>query len=214
MKIQIQNQSVSAKPARGPALAVLAALLLLAAGCSTLPQNQNTQLRDPVQLAADPANENIRTFRAAAPLATFGGVRVEPVAFAATPGELTPEQRTKLGERLATALRKEIAGAMPAGGAAGGEDLVITSTIVAVEVASTGANVAGFALLGLGLDMGGVIIELEARGARSGERIAAARYVEAGRPWQVKANFSAIGHALTGTEKAAERFARLLAAKK
>jgi hypothetical protein len=42
-------------------------------------------------------------------------------------------------------------------------------------------------------------------------RIAAARYVEAGRPWQFSANFSAIGHALKGAEKAAERFGKLLA---
>jgi hypothetical protein len=31
--------------------------------------------------------------------------------------------------------------------------------------------------------------------------------------WQLAANFSAIGHALTGADKAAERFGQLLAAK-
>jgi len=189
-------------------------LLLLAPGCSSLPQNQSSLLRDPEQLAQDPANRNFRTFRASAPLAAFGGVRVEPVAFATMPVELAEDQRHKLSERLATALRREVAATLPEGRAANHQDLVITSTVVAIELASTGANVAGFALLGLGLDMGGVIIELEARSATSGERIAAARYVEAGRPWHVKANFSAIGHALTGTDKAAARFAQLLAAQK
>jgi hypothetical protein len=204
-----QNDSTLAPvPNRGLYLAALASLLL-AAGCSSLPRDTATQLKDSAQLAADPTNEHARTFRAPTPLAPLGAVRVEPVMLAESAGELSPEQRVKLTARLAEALQKATAKR----NAGAGEEVVITAQIVSVALGNTGANVASAALLGLGVDLGGVIVELEAHGAKSGVRIAAARYVEAGRPWQFSANFSAIGHALKGAEKAAERFGELLASK-
>lgn len=207
------SRSLSSRlPALQSILAILAAALL-AGGCSSLPQNGKTQLHDSAQLSVDPENKNLRAFRGAAPLSAFGRSRIEPVSFAADLTGLTPEQREKLAERLASALRERVAEAMPAGDASGRNELVVTSTIVAVETSSTAANVTGFALFGLGLDMGGTIVEFEAHDALTGERIAAARYVEAGRPWQVGANFSAIGHALAGVEKASSRFAALLGAR-
>jgi len=203
------NLSAPLTPARGLRFAALAAVLLLAAGCSSLPQSASTQLKDDSQLVADPKNENARSFRAAAPLERFGAIRVEPVVIAPTAGELTAEQSTKLKERLAESLRAATANLKRGAG----EDLVITATVLNATLGNPGANVPAAALLGLGVDMGGVIVELEARGAVTGERIAAARYFEAGKPWQFTANFSSIGHALKGAEKAAERFAQLLASK-
>jgi len=72
------NNSALLMPARGLRIAALAAVLLLAAGCSSLPQSASTQLKDDSQLVADPKNENARSFRAAAPLERFGAIRVEP----------------------------------------------------------------------------------------------------------------------------------------
>jgi len=77
----------------------------------------------------------------------------------------------KLKERLAESLRAATANLKRGAG----EDLVITATVLNATLGNPGANVPAAALLGLGVDMGGVIVELEARGAVSGERIAAAR---------------------------------------
>lgn len=208
MKNQI-NDSVSSTPARGLLVAALAAVMLLASGCSSLPTSMVTQFKDESQLAADPKNENARTYRASRSLADVGAIRVEPVVISATAGKLTGEQRIKLRERL----RERLKLATVNHKRASGEDLVITATVVAVGLGNPAANVTSAALLGVGVDLGGVIVELEARGAISGERIAAARYIEKGKPWQLTANFSGIGHALNGVDKAAVRFGQLLAAK-
>jgi hypothetical protein len=208
MKNKLPSSALST-PARGLRFAVLGAVLSLAAGCSSLPQSAGTQLKDETQLAADPANENVRSYRAETSLASFGIVRVEPTVILPTAGALTPEHRSKLDERLTAALRKAATKRQPGPG----EDVVITATVVAVAVGNPGANVPAMALLGLGVDMGGLIVELEARGATTGRRIAAAHYREAGKPWQFTANFSAVGHALKGADKAAERFGQLLGSK-
>lgn len=208
MKNKLPSSALST-PARGLRLAVLGAVLLLAAGCSSLPQGSRTQLKDEAQLAVDPANENSRRYRDDTALASLGSVRVEAPLILPTAGELTPEQRTTLEDRLTAALRKFATNRS----AGTGEDVVISATVITVAAGNPGANVPAMALLGFGVDMGGLIVELEARGATTGRRIAAAQFRETGKPWQVAANFSAIGHALTGADKAAERFGQLLAGK-
>lgn len=193
---------------RGSLVLLVGALTLATAGCSSVSKVQTVTLPNAEQLASDAANPNARVFRGPQARANFQQVEIAPITFAEEP-ELAAEQKNELTQRLASALVE--ATKATAGSPAGGDRIVVVAKILAVDLANPGTNVFTAAILGAPVDMGGLVVEIEARSVATGERIAAARYVEAGKPWHFKANFSALGHALRAADRVAEQFGRLLA---
>lgn len=181
--------------------------LVLVTGCSTVSKVTTTQLQSPDELAVDPADKAARIYRNAQPLQAFGAVRLEPVRYTGEAEDLNATEQTELVNRLTESLRKalgDVAGFSDAG------DLLVRATIVKADKANPTANVFSTLILGAPVNLGGVIVELEAVSVRTGERVAAARYVEAGRPWHLKSSFSPLTQAELGLDRSASRFTALL----
>jgi len=182
--------------------------LVLMTGCSTVSKVTTTQLESPGELAVDPANKDARIFRNRQPLQAFRAVRFEPVRYTGGADDINAAEQAELVARLTESLRKTL-GEEIVFSISG--DLAVRATIVKADKANPTANVFSTLILGAPVNLGGVVVELEAVSVRSGERVAAARYVEAGRPWHLKSSFSALTQAQQGLDRAATRFTELLA---
>jgi Protein of unknown function (DUF3313) len=187
-------------------LATVFAITTLSA-CSTIPLPSQPSAIDreiPLELSSD---GEAKQFRASGDL-KIGNVIVE------TPRWLGAESVADKDEikEVTTRFQLELQRLIKANARVDGQSITIKATITEGKTVSPALNVMSTLILFLPVDRGGAVVEMQALD-QTGKVVAAMMYRYSGEIMEFGANFSKTAQIQVATQRAAERFANLMAGK-